>query len=178
MPCNTPCTALQSSHRCPAAVAAVCCTAARFCSRMAYISMRGLGPITQCAAPLMTLGMQSCRQMEVRERGGGVYQVFTHEGVWRQRKPRPLYWKARVVQGFGRGSRNLVSWPTLWQHQQEPPPPCGHSCLAWSARCHMRSCHMCADSAPACGCKACWQSTAGTSAIQERRLCSCMLQTC
>ena len=151
--------ALQSFHRRPAAIAAVCCA-----------SLQRTG-IHQCAYfrahhtmcwTLTPSGLESCRQMVVRERGGGVYRVFTHEGFWRQRTPRPLYWKARVVQGSDRGSRDLVRRPTLWQYQQAPPLH-GRARLSWAAR---RTCHMRADSAPACEHRACWQSTAGISATQ------------
>ena len=57
----------------------------------------------------LTLGLKSYRQMVMRQPLPGFYYTYTHKGFWRQRTPRPLYWKAEVVQGFGHGSRDLVS---------------------------------------------------------------------
>ena len=41
--------------------------------------------------------------------GPGFYRIFSHEGFRLRRTPRPLYWKAKVMRGVGRGSRDLVS---------------------------------------------------------------------
>lgn len=64
----------------------------------------------QLVCQTLTLSLKPCRQkVDQPEEQLGYRMVYSHDGLWLRRTPRPLYWKAKVVQGVGRGSRDLVS---------------------------------------------------------------------